>query len=116
MTMILNRLEPTHPISEAAKKIAGIQHELVAHITREVNNGLDAFIIRYLEESGIKQPFTKGKMKWQGIRISKSQIPPSKMEYRIERRGVAISPVFTVDFELGKRPPTNPQTHETSID
>lgn len=66
---------------------------------KQADDKLWSFFEPYLREAGIKGKITKGKIKWRGIKL-KVQHDLDSSKYQLSKRGVDISPVFTIEYDL----------------
>lgn len=54
-----------------------------------------------LRKLGIKGEFTKGRLRWHGIRMHITEYEWNKTGYQLFQRGVAVSPELIVTLETG---------------
>jgi len=79
-----------------------IQNEIIEHQVKLIDEKLIEFFTPYLRSCGIKGEITKGKIKWRGIKM-KVDHGLGKHRYQLNQRGVDISPVLEIEFEMSKQ-------------
>lgn len=77
-------------------KLQELQQKVIQHFMDKHNENLSKILEPELQNLGIKQPFTKGKMKWHGIKLFADD-DLECVKYRLMKRGKLIKS-FTINY------------------
>jgi hypothetical protein len=73
--------------------------EIAKEWAKKVDKEMFIFFEPYLRKAGIKGELTHGKTKWRGIKMHETN-EYLKTTYQLFQRGVAISPIFEINYDL----------------
>ena len=82
--------------SSESVKLQELQQKVIQHFMDKHNEKLSKILETELQKIGIKQPFTKGKMKWHGIKLFADN-HLGYVKYQLTKRGKLIKS-FTINY------------------